>query len=99
MDAVEVQNGSSWLLERLYKGPTLGFKKDFGWEDWYRISMVQIRKWVQIRSVKQLGKLLRIAYPQHQWEVKLSNLRYQLKASQREVVIAVQSLFPTHSMY
>lgn len=65
-------------------------------DDWYRVSLPQIRKWVQVESGKQLGEVLAKAYPQHVWNLSLFG-RLDVKASQRLLVVAVQYLFPNHS--
>ena len=67
-------------------------------DDWYRISMTQVHKFIPVRSAAVLAKLLQTAHPQHQWDITLlSRIGFCIKASQREVFLAVQRLFPTHS--
>lgn len=67
--------------------------------DWYRVSLVQINKLLGIASAKELCQKLHEAYPQHQWDNnQLTKLGCHIKASQRDVLLAVQHLFPSHSM-
>ena len=66
-------------------------------DDWYRISMVQVQKFAHIQA-DELSTMLKNAYPNHQWNSQLLGKRgHLIKASQRELLLAVKSLFPTHS--
>ena len=67
--------------------------------DWYRVSLAQIRKWIHIGSSDKLCSLLKIAYPQQQWNDRLLSTIALNKASQRELLLAMQQLFPSHSMF
>jgi len=65
-------------------------------DDWYRVSLSQIQRWANLATSSKLAALLKISYPHHQWnEDLLSN--GNMKASQREVMLAIHQLFPTHS--
>ena len=69
-------------------------------EDWYGISLEQIAKFVNIGSSKELGIMLQKSYPQHCWDLELlSPVGRAVKASQRELLVNVQHLFPTQSIY
>ena len=88
-DNKEIKRIINWLSEQL-------FIKCL--DDWYRVSLEGIRRWIHIDSAKDLYRMLQVAYPEHQWDNKLIHrLGYQMKAAQREVLIAVQQLFPSHS--
>jgi len=64
--------------------------------DWYRVSMQQLQAWVShINSSTTLVHLLRMCYPQHEWEVQLFSKRDK-RSSQRRVFHALQALFPQH---
>ena len=68
-------------------------------DDWCRISLSQIKKWIYIGSATELVWMLQKAYPQHQWDIKpFDRIGFHVKASQREVNVAVKALFPNHSM-
>ena len=62
-------------------------------DDWSRISLRQIQKCTGIDSWDIVVPLLQTRYPQHRWE----HLGKALKANQRELLLAVQQLFPTNS--
>jgi len=63
-------------------------------DDWCRVSLKQIRKLsLHIESSHDLQTMLQTVYPQHQWNNK------PFKASQREVVTAIQHLFPNQSNF
>src|SRR5207244_3286577 len=65
--------------------------------DFYRVSLQELGKWVPVRSGKELGNMLEVAYPQHQWNTKLFGKEGgHPKASQRHLKNAIQQLFPTH---
>ena len=69
-------------------------------DDWYRVSIAQMRKWVQIASPKDMHRILEISYPQHEWDMsQFDRPGFNTKSSQREVMVAMERLFPTHSMY
>lgn len=67
-------------------------------DEWYRVSMAEIQNWVMLRSdPKILIQMLQTAYPTHQWDTnRLGRTGGPIKASQRQLRIAVQQLFPTH---
>ena len=88
IDSTEVTRMLDWL------GEHLSIKN---LEDWYRVSMKQLRKWIPITSSKDLCKMLQIAFPQHQWNTEMFGSFAHVKASQKLVVYAIQQLFPTHS--
>lgn len=63
--------------------------------DWYRISMHQMNKWINLGSVNVLSLMLRNVYPQHTWDLdKWKRVGKSIKAGQRQVVMAMQQLFP-----
>lgn len=69
-------------------------------EDWYRVSVSQLNKKIAIENISFLSHLLRTVYPQHEWDFdRLRKIGTIVKASQRELVIAVQELFPNHRTY
>jgi len=69
-------------------------------DDRYRISLGQACEFVAIGSAKELATMLQTAYPQHQWDKSLLHrIGFQIKASQRELMLAVQRLFPTQSTF
>jgi len=93
-------------LEKLSKDPAEA-KKLIDWvgmqvsvkqlEDWYRVSMGEIQQWVDIPTANHLTSILTLAYPQHEWNTKqLNRIGLYVKASQRQVILSVQKLFPTH---
>ena len=44
--------------------------------------------------------MVQTAYPQHEWNVDLLHkIGTWTKASQRQLMLAVQHLFPTHGIY
>lgn len=63
-------------------------------EDWYRVSMSQISRWVPGRiGGKSVEKWVQLAYPEHPWEEG----RFRsggMRASQRRLVVVVRKLFP-----
>lgn len=65
--------------------------------DWYRISLAQIKTLVHINTATEVSSMLKIAYPYHQWNDKLFGRSSRAKASQRQLFHAVQKLFPNHS--
>jgi len=67
-------------------------------DDWYRVSLIQIREWVLIDSRLELGKMLQLSYPEHSWNMKMFEFASHPKSSQREALAAIQQLFPTHGM-
>jgi len=86
-DANETTRIMEWL------GKQLSIKK---LDDWYRISITDLKHWVPIGSSKHLGKLLALAYPKHCWNSKIFGQNHP-KSSQRAALLAVQQLFPSHS--
>jgi hypothetical protein len=66
-------------------------------DDWYRVSLEQIRRWIQIESSKDLDLMLKSSYPEHQWDDNLLNkIGRVIKSSQMELMIATQRIFPNH---
>lgn len=63
--------------------------------DWYRVSSKQTRQYFDMLKLPQLGKMLSQVYTNHQWDLDIFG-KYK-KTSQRQLVIAVQNLFPTQS--
>lgn len=67
-------------------------------DEWYRISLSDIRKIAPlsiIDSHRSLGRMLQSAYPHHQWDIsKLLKLGGPPKAAQRTIAKAVKRLFP-----
>src|SRR5690348_8939314 len=60
----------------------------------------QVQRLINIGPAKTLSQMLQIAYPQREWKVELLHrINRPVKAAQREVILAVQKLFPTHSTY
>ena len=87
-DKTEVKRVIDWLSGRLCIRCL---------EDWYRISLTQIRKWVHIGSTKEVCVMLQSSYPQHKWDTaRFDRSGFHAKASQREAVVALQQLFPAH---
>src|SRR5687768_4696090 len=73
-------------------------------EDWYKVSMKQIRQWLPVDSFKDFTGMLERVHTGHQWDHKLfrqtqAGRKPRVWASQQQLVHAVQQLFPTHSMY
>lgn len=65
-------------------------------DDWYRVTFKQVRMWIRPNSIKDLGFMLKIAYPNHVWNLELFGKISYSKPSQKLVVNAVQQLFPGH---
>jgi len=87
-DQSEQKKMVDWL------GSQLSIKSLF---DWHRISVGQIHKWIRLDN-NVLLHLLKGAYPQHIWDVdKFDRSGKSVKSSQRELVQAMQELFPGHS--
>jgi len=64
-----------------------------------QISLGEIQGSIQIQSWKVLVPMLETVYPAHRWDMdKLSTFGRAIKASQREVFLAVQSLFPNNGI-
>lgn len=66
-------------------------------DDWYRVSLEQVAKLVPIASSATLISMLKTMYPKHRWKSPLlGRMGIHIKASQREVAVAMKQLFPTH---
>lgn len=68
-----------------------------GLEDWYRVSLHQVRQVVPlgIFQGKPLAKALQEVYPEYNWDVaKLQVRRSTIKASQRMLAAVVHEIFP-----
>lgn len=67
-------------------------------EDWYRVSLSQIRKLAPmggIQSIGMLGDLLQSVYPEFPWDLDLlTKKNHPSKASQRMVTVVLKELFP-----
>jgi hypothetical protein len=66
-------------------------------DDWYRVSGKQIQKFVPTVgfSTTILPKWLQSVYPEHNWDTSKLSLKGSLvKASQRELTITVNKIFP-----
>lgn len=76
-----------WLGKELY------IKK---LEDWYRVSMNQIRQLAPTTAFKKYGiwKVLEQVYPSHSWDPKAKEGFGAAKAAQRMLAIRVRELFP-----
>ena len=68
-------------------------------DDWYRVSLEQIARFVSPTSIKnaqQLAQVLQELYPTHTWDVeKLTTRKGPIKAAQRLLTAMVRELFPT----
>jgi len=70
-------------------------------DDWYRISTSKIRKLVRLESSKTFLQMISTTYPAHNWDTHVLNSstnNFSSKASQREVVVALRHLFPSHNI-
>ena len=68
--------------------------------EWYRVSLTHIKlNWgYLIGSSRDFYKILSLAYPQHQWNLKMfGSHTTRSKSSQRELMRALQQLFPCNS--
>jgi len=69
-------------------------------EDWYRVSINRIQTMIQIESWKILAQILETVHSEHNWDIKtLRTIGRQSKSSQRELMLAVQQLFPEHRTF
>ena len=90
MDDSEMEKFVNWLSKELSIDQL---------EDWYRVSVQQIQKYLDIQSSKSLIQILKTVYKQHNWNVnKFTRLGRSVKSTQREVAIAVRKLFPKHGI-
>ena len=67
-------------------------------EDWYRVSLSQIRrqfKYMTVFKRHPLKSLLPDTFPNHNWDVYKLVFRNGLKATQRQLKMTVKQLFPT----
>src|SRR4051812_15400856 len=87
---VEGQKKFIGLVER-----KLGVK---GLEEWYRVSISQIKKLKNLET-DSLVQMLQTVYPHHEWSVDMFHRRDKKKASQRQLAIAIQKLFPEHGTH
>ena len=86
-DSKEVSKLVEWLSDKFSIRDLNG---------WYRVPLESINTWVSgIKSATTLVQLLRVVYPQHQWDVNLFHKRDRFTSQQR-VLIALHSLFPQH---
>ena len=88
-DEIKMKKLLDWLGEKF-------FIKNL--HDWYRIPILTIKKWISIGTTHNMSKMLRMAYPQHNWDANLLNRLIPVKAYQRELFIALQELFPDYRM-
>jgi hypothetical protein len=62
-------------------------------DDWYRVSISQVNKFVWILRQNPLHELLPQVYPQYQWNIaKLQTKAF--RASQRVLVVQLEKIFP-----
>ena len=79
----------NWLSKELHV-------KDLN--DWYRISQVQIRRVAPVTVFKHgKGKILPEVYPDHPWD--LERFSHVEKASQRDLLIKIQIIFPDSGLF
>jgi hypothetical protein len=89
----EIRQFTDWLGKQL---------KVRGMDDWYRVSVQQLKQFVPLAVFQQypLLKLLEEAYPDHSWDTeKLLIKRSTIKAAQRVLAIVIQELFPSSGQY
>lgn len=96
----------NWIFRKFTDVPTGEVTTKLEWlsgklsirclDDWYRVSMEQVNKWMHVGSTKNLVTMLQTGYPQHQWDT--NQFGNPIKSSQWEVLRAIQQLFPTHSI-
>lgn len=84
----EISKVIDWLSEKLSINSL---------DDWYSVPLKQVQKWVNV-SAKELGEMLQIIYPQHRWNNSLLDRTLHTKVSQRQLVLAVQQLFPNRGV-
>jgi hypothetical protein len=68
-------------------------------EDWYRISVQQIRTIAPLRILQNpvsFTEILRSAYPEYSWDVEKLKRSVRAKASQRLAATALRELFPKY---
>jgi hypothetical protein len=68
------------------------------WEDWYRISALDLKRVGAYRRIETLGGLytvLPLNFPEFEWN-KLALWRGAVKSEQRNLKVLVQELFPEH---
>ena len=69
-------------------------------DDWYRVSLIQVQKWAPVKNPETLIQILEGVYPQHLWNRhSFSKLGKSTRATQRQLLAAIQQLFPTYSMF
>lgn len=87
-DDVQKQKIVDWLAQQLDVKSV---------DDWCRVSMKQVRCWIDIES-NVFWNLLESAYPTHNWTTnKMGKSGALCRASQRALVIAMGGLFPNQS--
>lgn len=87
-DDVEMRRMIDWLEEQL------SIKNV---DEWYRVSLSQMKKLVPITSSKDFSLMLQKAYPQYQWELHLLGKIRHKKTAQRQLITSVKELFPNQS--
>jgi hypothetical protein len=69
-------------------------------EDWYRISMAQIReKYSSIFDRYSMETLLTDAFPSYNWDINKLRAHYPERASQRWLKVTAQNLFPNSELF
>jgi len=92
-DSAEALRMFEWLGERLAIRNL---------DDWHRVSLTQlITNWGIFKSGNDLWELLTISYPQHHWKRsrEFGKQGAHPKSAQRELLHAIQQLFPTQSKF
>lgn len=67
-------------------------------EDWYRVSIQQIRKIARMSvfNRKNLLQILKLAYPEYQWNLEKKG---PIKAQQRVLIRMIEEIFPNEGKY
>lgn len=62
-------------------------------DDWCRVSLKQLKRWIPNASGNEFVRMLENAYPQHEWKREMFGGAF-VKASQRELLRAFNIFFP-----